>query len=80
MAANMSEEELQALYTWVRPELWPFGMQQHQSFLPPKSGMLAAALIMNRRCLQVDDIPLSRPKRNIGRDFADGGALMAHGH
>lgn len=25
----------------------------------------------------VDDIPLSRPKRNIARDFSDGGALAA---
>lgn len=25
---------------------------------------------------QVDDIPLSRPKRNISRDFADGGTLL----
>ena len=23
----------------------------------------------------IDEIPLSRPKRNIARDFADGGAL-----
>lgn len=25
--------------------------------------------------IQVDDIPLSRPKRNIARDFSDGGML-----
>jgi len=24
----------------------------------------------------VDEIPLSRPKKNIGRDFADGGKRM----
>lgn len=27
--------------------------------------------------LQVDEIPLSRPKRNIARDFSDGGGLRA---
>lgn len=25
--------------------------------------------------MQVDEIPLSRPKRNIARDFSDGGKL-----
>ena len=25
----------------------------------------------------IDEIPLSRPKRNISRDFSDGGELLA---
>ncbi len=28
-------------------------------------------------CTQVDELPLTRPKRNIHRDFADGGKLIA---
>jgi len=27
--------------------------------------------------MQVDELPLSRPKKNIGRDFADGGKTPA---
>ena len=28
----------------------------------------------------VDEIPLSRPKRNIARDFSDGGKFHSHSH
>ncbi len=41
--ADMTEEELQALYTWI------------------------------------DEIPLSRPKKNINRDFSDGGEAVGGG-
>ena len=40
MEDDMSQDELQELYTWI------------------------------------DEVPLSRPKRNIARDFADGGELV----
>ena len=30
---------------------------------------------MQRLYQWIDEIPLSRPKRNIGRDFSDGGML-----
>lgn len=64
---DVTEEDLQNLYTWVRPS----------GTLSASSAVLSVPAVWTDLslycCSQVDEIPLSRPKRNIARDFADGG-------
>ena len=57
---HIPEHELHALYQWVR------GQRVRVPAAVRDAGRAPAP--------QVDDIPLSRPKKNIARDFSDGGA------
>ncbi len=61
---NVSEDELNGLYTWVSCR------QAVCAFCP-----LCIDGNPEFASTQVDEIPLSRPKRNIARDFSDGGEL-----
>lgn len=68
MDGGIPEQELHALYQWVRRSA--------------RRGANAGSEMRPSARSQVDDIPLSRPKKNIARDFSDGGAraaLRSHG-
>lgn len=61
---DVEETELQDLYSWVsnrKTSRCEGSFQTHEW----------------KKLLQVDEIPLSRPKRNIARDFSDAGVLDA---
>lgn len=66
---DITEEDLQPLYTWV------------SSLTGSLDSCAAGPQVVHQYIMhaQVDEIPLSRPKRNIARDFSDGGEMCAKG-
>jgi hypothetical protein len=65
---DVTEEDLQNLYTWVR-----FGNSSEAAEGGQRGSPCLCTTVLYCSHSQVDEIPLSRPKRNIARDFADGG-------
>lgn len=63
---DVQEHELCLIYSWVGAAC---AHLDNIVFFPCKSQHPSNTF----PCMQVDEMPLSRPKRNIHRDFADGG-------
>jgi hypothetical protein len=72
-AMDLAEEELHGLYQWVRLRAARDTVVRSQC--APRCAR--AACNAAAAASQVDDIPLSRPKKNIARDFSDGGEQSA---
>jgi len=77
-AAVLDDRELQRIYSWVRaaPHPSPTSLSLALSHPQPGSRPSPPPPPTAAPPPQVDEIPLSRPKRSITRDFSDG-VLMA---